>query len=192
MTTSTTPAATSGTGTSFQKLKQSLRAATKRQDRQPNGVRRVSFVNPSLQQGSVSSPALQIITARTSLDDPRAPSPRSCPEIREAIRSATALLCREMVRPPPNLRLKDDWDHVERRLQPLIRAQRVWSKSPSPGTAALTSPAEERERKQFADAVRDGYVLCQYVFTSYCNTVYPFPSPSKAAQQATLPVHRSP
>ena len=162
MTTSKTPAATSGTGTTLQKLKQSLRAATKKQDaKEPrhNGIRRESFVNPSLQQGSVSSPALQITTARTSLDD-WAPS---CPEIREVIRSATAVLCREMVRPPPNLRIKDDWDHVERRLHPLMRAQRVWSKSPSPGFVAFASPAEERERKQFADALRDGYVLCQYV-----------------------------
>jgi len=161
-TTITTTAAQSGTGTSFQRFRQSLHVATKKQDAKElrNVVRRVSFVSPSLRQGSASSPALQIITARTSLDDSRAPSPRSYPETREAIRSATTVLCREMARSLPNLRDKGDWNHVERRLQVLTRAQRVWSKSPSP---AVTSPAEERERRQFADAIRDGYVLCQYV-----------------------------
>jgi len=56
-----------------------------------------------------------------------------------------------------------DWDAVEVRMRALVRLERVWGRSAhsSPGTS---TSGEERERKIFVDALRDGYVLCQYVF----------------------------
>ncbi|KAG0709376.1 hypothetical protein DFH29DRAFT_1027639 [Suillus ampliporus] len=102
----------------------------------------------------------------------------STPEQREVIRAATSLLCRELRKPPPHLARSDtqkEWAEVEVRLQPLIRVERVWGKSGGAsassvavggvGSIVLNSAGEERERKLFCEALRDGVVLCQYVFT---------------------------
>lgn len=77
------------------------------------------------------------------------------------------------------------WEECQRRLAPLSRAARTWSRiggphsmsatnlnSPSPTSVNVNDPAhlsssaafasgEERERRQFVAAVKDGYVLCQ-------------------------------
>ena len=72
-----------------------------------------------------------------------------------------------------------NWGEVEVRTRELARLERVWSKSERSGvcsstnvsTAALsscsglTANGEERERRLFCDALRDGYVLCQCVFS---------------------------
>ena len=67
-----------------------------------------------------------------------------------------------------------DWGEVEARTRALARLERIWSKSGNNSssnvpTATLSSSGfsasgEERERKLFSDALRDGYVLCQCVF----------------------------
>jgi hypothetical protein len=88
-------------------------------------------------------------------------------------------LCREMRKPPPYLNgsITGEWQEVEHRLQHLVRAERVWSKTGSNfgasssqldvsgrmGSGGLSTSGEERERRQFCEALKDGFVLCQYV-----------------------------
>ncbi|KAG8908638.1 hypothetical protein FRB99_004926 [Tulasnella sp. 403] len=76
----------------------------------------------------------------------------------------------------------DPWEEVDRRLAPLARLERIWGKSGVPngsaigshgnassvtvngaGTGAMTisGGGEERERRIFSEALRDGYVLAQ-------------------------------
>ncbi|KAG1746538.1 uncharacterized protein EDB91DRAFT_1245730 [Suillus paluster] len=98
----------------------------------------------------------------------------STPEQREVIRAATSLLCKELRKAPPHLARSDtqkEWAEVEVRLQPLIRLERVWGKSGGAsasqvaaggvGSIVLNPAGEERERKLFCEALRDGVVLCQ-------------------------------
>jgi len=69
-----------------------------------------------------------------------------------------------------------EWGEVEARTRALARLERIWSKSGNSGfgsstnisTAALsssglTASGEEREKRLFCEALRDGYVLCQCV-----------------------------
>jgi hypothetical protein len=100
------------------------------------------------------------------------------PEIREVIRTAITLLCKELS-PPPTQRIRNeqaarDWEEVELRMRSLIRAERMWVKNPGPSTSqlnvtptlsstGLSAAGEERERRSFRDALRDGFVLCLYV-----------------------------
>jgi hypothetical protein len=102
-------------------------------------------------------------------------------EQRELIRSATSILCREMRKPPPHLSGSHaglrEWQEVEHRLQHLVRSERIWGKSGSilggtssqlgvPGAAGSNGSSaggEERERRLFCEALKDGFVLCQCV-----------------------------
>jgi len=97
---------------------------------------------------------------------------------REAVRVAVSLICKEMMRPGHSTGLGvRESEEVETRMQPLARLERVWGKSGASangsvtqlgatgsgmisGTAISTS-GEERERRLFSEALRDGYVLCQ-------------------------------
>lgn len=107
----------------------------------------------------------------------------STPEQREVIRAATSLLCKELRKAPAHLARSDaqkEWAEVEVRLQPLIRLERVWGKSGGAsasssqvavggvGSIVLSSAGEERERKLFCEALRDGVVLCQ-LMNKYCS-----------------------
>jgi hypothetical protein len=49
------------------------------------------------------------------------------------------------------------FDQVEIRLRSLLRLKRKWSKR------ELGDLTDQEEMKTFAEALRDGYVLCQYV-----------------------------
>lgn len=87
------------------------------------------------------------------------------------------MLVREMLKPPSNRGPSLDvmeYEEVELRLRPLARLERVWGKSGGAASSSqvnvsglsssgLSAGGEERERKQFAEALRDGYVLCQCV-----------------------------
>ncbi|GLB41928.1 putative STE STE11 cdc15 protein kinase [Lyophyllum shimeji] len=103
-------------------------------------------------------------------------SPPSNPEHRELIRTATSLLCKEIIKIPPHMSRTEsglkDWEEVEVRTRALVRAERIWGKAGgiaggsssnlnSPGASGMSASAEERERRLFGDALRDGYVLCQ-------------------------------
>jgi hypothetical protein len=98
------------------------------------------------------------------------------PEHRELIRTATSMLCREMIRIPPHMSKSEsgtrDWEEVKRRIAAPARLERVWGKSgainqESPGGSILSASGEERERKIFAEALKDGFILCQCV--SHCH-----------------------
>ncbi|KAK2463521.1 hypothetical protein APHAL10511_004272 [Amanita phalloides] len=86
-------------------------------------------------------------------------------EDRELIRTATSMLCKEMIRPPPHMSRTGirDWEEVERRLSSLARLERVWGKSGSSSSSFLSTSGEERELKHFAEALKDGFVLCQFI-----------------------------
>ena len=98
----------------------------------------------------------------------------SNPRNREAVRTATSVLCKEMLRPTerPNLGLYDSKEVVAR-LQGLAKLEREWGKGDISGSATQNGAlkttrdtrnsglGEERERMLFAEALRDGYVLCQ-------------------------------
>jgi hypothetical protein len=93
--------------------------------------------------------------------------PASNPEHRELLRSATSMLCKEILKPPPHMAKTDagvrDWEEVEVRTRALVRSERVWSRpaAATPGSPITTVSGEDRERKAFCDALRDGFVLCQ-------------------------------
>jgi hypothetical protein len=98
-------------------------------------------------------------------------------EHRERIRKAASMLCKEMIRPPSYISKSDqakrDWEAVGVRIQPLARLERVWGmssicssgnlNSSTSGMSPSSSSAagEERERRVFCEALRDGFVLCQ-------------------------------
>lgn len=98
-------------------------------------------------------------------------------EQRELVRTATSLLCKELRKPPPHLSRSEharEWAEVEVRLQPLVRLERIWGRSGAlPGASSsqvgvtgssssvVSSAGEDRERKLFCEALRDGVVLCQ-------------------------------
>lgn len=98
---------------------------------------------------------------------------------REALRVASTFIVKEMAKPPPAvLRASsttspygglagapagaktDPWDEVERRLAPLVRVERIWGSS-TVGGGTISGGGEDRERRIFCEALRDGYVLAQ-------------------------------
>ncbi|KAH9941507.1 Pkinase-domain-containing protein [Amylocystis lapponica] len=109
-------------------------------------------------------------------------------EYRESIRSASSLLCREMLKPPSHLNksslLPREWEEVEVRMRALARLERIWGKSGSGmnsstqlstvgglSSSGLSAGGEERERKLFCEAIRDGYVLCQFMNKLFPSTI---------------------
>ncbi|OSX63949.1 hypothetical protein POSPLADRAFT_1095032, partial [Postia placenta MAD-698-R-SB12] len=102
------------------------------------------------------------------------------PEHRELVRAASTFLCKEMLKPPSQVNKSSlqpkDWEEVEVRMRNLARLERVWGKSGAAmgsssqlssagglSSSSLSAGGEERERRLFAEALRDGYVLCQCV-----------------------------
>ncbi|EJD47951.1 hypothetical protein AURDEDRAFT_102129, partial [Auricularia subglabra TFB-10046 SS5] len=93
-----------------------------------------------------------------------APSPH-----RELVRTASAHLAKEFARRPPHFAVAV-WQEVEVRLRALFRLERIWgrggggasSSGVGSGSAGLGG-GEERERRIFLEALRDGYVLCQLI-----------------------------
>jgi hypothetical protein len=62
-----------------------------------------------------------------------------------------------------------DWEEVEIRTQALVRSECTWVKNGSVSGGSPASSSEEKERRLFCDALKDGYVLCQYVTFSFCH-----------------------
>lgn len=65
-----------------------------------------------------------------------------------------------------------DWEEVESRTKGLVRLERVWMTRPTTvavrrgsvdgaAIAGNSTGGEEKERRMFCEALRDGYVLCQ-------------------------------
>lgn len=128
----------------------------------PRAERANSFAYASNRNFNVSSTSL---------------APTSTPEQREIVRSAIAILCKEMRRPPSHPGTKE-WEDVDVRMQPLVRLQRIWGRSGGTpgesstplnnvvagmGSTGLSAGGEDRERRMFSQALRDGFVLCQCV-----------------------------
>jgi hypothetical protein len=94
-----------------------------------------------------------------------ASTPAVLPEHRELLRAAASLLCRELGRSSAQLRRNgfsdQDWEEIEVRMRNLVRLERIWGKGGLAAASASGSNGEERERRAFCEALRDGYVLCQ-------------------------------
>ncbi|KAF7308499.1 hypothetical protein HMN09_00698900 [Mycena chlorophos] len=123
-----------------------------------------------------SSPAIRPPSPNTnpnSIDSPRRLSypPVSSAEHRNAIRAATLMLCNKVAQAPVHLERtgsgRRDWEEVEVRMRALVRLARMWRKTGGGVNPELASSisdgGEERERRLFAEALRDGFVLCQLV-----------------------------
>ncbi|EEB95642.1 hypothetical protein MPER_05351 [Moniliophthora perniciosa FA553] len=97
----------------------------------------------------------------------------SNPEHRELIRTATSMLCKEIVKPPAHMYRTEsgqrDWEEVELRTRALARLERIWGKSGVSASSSnvnvnvlpmsssgLSAAGEERERRLFTEALRDG------------------------------------
>ncbi|KAF6761708.1 STE/STE11/cdc15 protein kinase [Ephemerocybe angulata] len=93
--------------------------------------------------------------------------PPTNPEHRDAIRTATTMLCKEIIKPPPHMMKSEqgikDWEEVEYRTRSLVRLERIWGRSGQVNGSSAGSPhtvaGEERERRTFCEALRDGFVL---------------------------------
>lgn len=98
------------------------------------------------------------------------------------LRTASSALIKEMLRSSNPTQGKaggdgmdqKEYEEVERRLGALVRLERIWGRSGIIGGStasvsggivgggnAISAAGEERERKYFNEALRDGYVLCQ-------------------------------
>ncbi|KAI8974517.1 Pkinase-domain-containing protein [Trametes punicea] len=109
----------------------------------------------------------------------------SNPEHRELIRSAASFLCREMLKPPSQISKSGlepkDWEEVEVRLRELARLERIWGRSGAVASSSqvnvaglgngVASRSEEKERRLFGEALRDGYVLCQCMNKLFPNRI---------------------
>ncbi|KAG7093683.1 hypothetical protein E1B28_007341 [Marasmius oreades] len=102
----------------------------------------------------------------------------SNPEHRELIRTATSMICKEIIKPPAHMARTatgiKDWEEVDFRTRALVRLERIWGKSGVSASSSnvnvnalplsssgLSLAGEERERRLFTEALRDGFVLCQ-------------------------------
>lgn len=139
----------------------------------PTGPVRTRAISPALRNYSPSFGRNGGLNASTtSLASP------IISEHRELVRLAASYLCREMLKPPSQLNktslLPKEWEEIEIRMRALARLERVWGKSGSGmssssqlasvsglSSSGLSAGGEERERRLFCEAVRDGYVLCQ-------------------------------
>lgn len=93
----------------------------------------------------------------------------------EAVRTATSVLCEEMLRQRKGLNTRES-EEVRVRMRGLGRLELVWGGNDVPMNGSMVSlgasdigagtsmVGEERVQRLFAKALRDGYVLCQYVF----------------------------
>ncbi|KAF8524190.1 hypothetical protein JB92DRAFT_2881468 [Gautieria morchelliformis] len=91
---------------------------------------------------------------------------------------------------PPLALSKDARDAVEGRMRSLARLERIWRSAGgtggegSGGAGGLT---DDKERRAFGDALKDGYVLCQYLnAVSLALVCRPDPSATSSARAANL------
>lgn len=102
----------------------------------------------------------------------------SNPEHRELVRTAASILCKELLKPPGHNTTgleNSELEEVEVRMRALARLERIWGKSGAAASGSnlmlstagglsssgLSAAGEDREKKLFSEALRDGYVLCQ-------------------------------
>ncbi|KAH8996590.1 hypothetical protein EDB83DRAFT_2559153 [Lactarius deliciosus] len=147
------------------------RASSPSTPSRPRALSPGSHHHPQQQHQRAVSPSSAMIrhTNSTSSLSPAGPSNSLH---REAVRAATSVLCKEMLRPGQNASLGlREAEEVECRMRALARLERVWVKSGASTNGSTTQlgglslsanmAGEERERRMFTEALRDGYVLCQ-------------------------------
>ena len=105
------------------------------------------------------------------------------PEHRDLLRQATSILCKELLKPPGHNATglgMIELEEIELRLRALARLERIWGRSAGAnangvfntsgnaitgfgglGAGGVSSMGEDRERRLFSEALKDGYVLCQ-------------------------------
>ncbi|TBU27276.1 hypothetical protein BD311DRAFT_696875, partial [Dichomitus squalens] len=90
-----------------------------------------------------------------------------------------------MLKPPSQVNKSSldpkEYDEVEARLRALARLERIWTRTGAMGSttqvnlagqgSGVASGSEEKERRLFAEALRDGYVLCQCLNKLFPGTV---------------------
>jgi hypothetical protein len=88
-----------------------------------------------------------------------------------AIRQATTFILRETASPPRELlssspAFGSQWmEEVNRRTKMLAKSAKTWTQAHGDGARTQKhNEVDEKERRMFCDALRDGYVLCQYVY----------------------------
>ncbi|KAH9032801.1 Pkinase-domain-containing protein [Lactarius pseudohatsudake] len=147
------------------------RASSPSTPSRPRALSPGSHHPPQQQHQRAVSPSSAMIrhTNSTSSLSPAGPSN---PLHREAVRAATSVLCKEMLRPGQSASLGSrEAEEVECRMRALARLERVWVRSGASTNGSTTQlgglslsanmAGEERERRMFTEALRDGYVLCQ-------------------------------
>ncbi|KAH9166815.1 Pkinase-domain-containing protein [Lactarius sanguifluus] len=147
------------------------RASSPSTPSRPRALSPGSHHHPQQQHQRAVSPSSAMIrhTNSTSSLSPVGPSN---PLHREAVRAATSVLCKEMLRPGQSASLGlREAEEVECRMRALARLERVWVRSGASTNGSTTQlgglslsanmAGEERERRMFTEALRDGYVLCQ-------------------------------
>ncbi|OBZ73803.1 hypothetical protein A0H81_05896 [Grifola frondosa] len=149
----------------------------------PTSPARSRAVSPTQRNFSPSFSQNRFLNASTT-----SLSPSANPEYRELIRAASSFLCKEMLKPPSQLSKSSlqpkEWEEVEVRMRALARLERVWGKSgggmssssqlnsvSALSSSGLSAGGEERERRLFCEALRDGYVLCKLVNKLFPGTV---------------------
>jgi tetratricopeptide (TPR) repeat protein len=97
------------------------------------------------------------------------PSSSSRIEQQKVLREAASLLCKEVKMPPAHISCAD-WEKVSTRMQNLARLEQFWNRAELPSTSTEPSSSDqasislgggERDNQVFAEALNDGYVLCQ-------------------------------
>jgi hypothetical protein len=89
----------------------------------------------------------------------------SAQEHQELLRAAASLLCRELGRSAAQFKgngfTDKECEELQLRMRNLVHLERTWG-GPQ-GLESNVLAVQERDRRVFTEALRDGYVLCQYV-----------------------------
>ncbi|KAI6164606.1 Pkinase-domain-containing protein [Pisolithus thermaeus] len=122
----------------------------------PTGTARSRATSPS-QRSAVYGHGRNLNMSSVSLTS------HSTPEQRELIRLAMSVLCKELRKPPPHLSRADR--------QTRVGGSRGPHATFDQDGASLGNAGEERERKLFCEALRDGVILCQLMNKHRPNTI---------------------
>ncbi|KAI9435345.1 Pkinase-domain-containing protein [Lactarius indigo] len=148
------------------------RASSPSTPSRPRALSPGSHHHPQQQHQRAVSPSSAMTRHTNASTSSLSPAGPSNPLHREAVRTATSVLCREMLRPGQGASLGiRESEEVECRMRALARLERVWVRSGVSTNGSTTQlgglslsanmAGEERERRMFTEALRDGYVLCQ-------------------------------
>lgn len=123
--------------------------------------------HPNTSAPVLPSSPIALRPSRTRTPSPTPQAPRD-PELQTLIQSASrSLLKHLLISKPPDQQMSSSRERhlaeIEARLRSLARLEhRYWRESASP--TGPVSAGDDRERRYFIDALRDGYILCSYVF----------------------------